>query len=113
MHPSRGATEAHQLVLLTARTQPEDRARGLKAGADDYLDKPLRPRVLLGVVGLLARCTLAPTGLLPDPMSGSRQWAVAIQATRRLASIRPTRPIPTSIKAPGSGTLAMLTVTPV
>lgn len=42
-----------RIVLLTARTQPEDRARGLKAGASEYLTKPFSPRELLGVVNRL------------------------------------------------------------
>lgn len=42
-----------KVVLLTARTQTEDRARGMKAGADEYLVKPFSPRELLGVVSRL------------------------------------------------------------
>jgi sigma-B regulation protein RsbU (phosphoserine phosphatase) len=41
------------LILLTARSQPEDRVEGFEAGADDYLTKPfdaaeLRSRVAVG-----------------------------------------------------------------
>ena len=39
-----------RIVLLTARAQPEDRARGLEVGADEYLVKPFSPRHLLSVV---------------------------------------------------------------
>lgn len=42
-----------KVVLLTARAQPEDRARGMKAGADEYLVKPFSPRQLLTVIGRL------------------------------------------------------------
>ena len=35
------------ILLLTARGDADDRIRGLEAGADDYLGKPLEPRELL------------------------------------------------------------------
>jgi two-component system phosphate regulon response regulator OmpR len=34
------------IILLTARGQPEDRIRGLSAGADDYVPKPFEPAEL-------------------------------------------------------------------
>ncbi len=40
-----------KVVLLTARAQVEDRQRGMRAGADEYLVKPFSPRQLLSVVG--------------------------------------------------------------
>lgn len=42
-----------RVVLLTARNTPEDRERGKRAGADDYLVKPFSPRHLLSVVDRL------------------------------------------------------------
>lgn len=41
------ATEAIPVVLLTARDSLEDRVRGLQAGANDYLIKPVEPTELL------------------------------------------------------------------
>jgi len=39
-----------RIVLLTAAAQNHDRARGLAAGADEYLIKPFSPLALLGLV---------------------------------------------------------------
>jgi two-component system phosphate regulon response regulator OmpR len=48
------------ILLLTARGEPEDRIRGLEAGADDYLVKPFEPReLLLRIASILRR---APPG---------------------------------------------------
>lgn len=35
------------ILLLTARSEPEDRIDGLERGADDYLPKPFEPRELV------------------------------------------------------------------
>ena len=40
------ATEELPVILLTARVQEGDVARGLDAGADDYLKKPFNPQEL-------------------------------------------------------------------
>lgn len=40
------ATRALPLVLLTARSDPIDIVVGLECGADDYVTKPVEPRVL-------------------------------------------------------------------
>lgn len=39
-----------RIVMLTAAGQAEDRARGLSAGADEYLTKPFSPLALLTLV---------------------------------------------------------------
>ena len=41
---------ATQIVMLTAAAQREDVARGLQAGATEYLTKPFSPVRLLGLV---------------------------------------------------------------
>lgn len=38
---------APPVLLLTAHGEPEDRIRGLEAGAEDYLPKPFEPRELV------------------------------------------------------------------
>ncbi len=44
------------ILLLTARTEAEDRVRGLEVGADDYLTKPFEPKELsLRIASILRR----------------------------------------------------------
>jgi two-component system response regulator CpxR len=58
-----GFTVLHQLrrrrdvpvIMLTARTGPQDRIQGLEAGADDYLPKPFDPDELLARVRAVLR----------------------------------------------------------
>ena len=45
------------VLLLTARSEEEDRVRGLKTGADDYVVKPFSPREVMARVGALLRRT--------------------------------------------------------
>jgi two-component system phosphate regulon response regulator PhoB len=45
------ATRHAIVIMLTARTQPDDHARALAAGADEYVVKPFRPGELLQRLG--------------------------------------------------------------
>lgn len=56
--PSLAAT---RIIMLTARTEPEDVVRGLEAGADDYVVKPFDRRVLLARVRAVLRRGLPET----------------------------------------------------
>ncbi|MCI4627132.1 MAG: response regulator transcription factor [Candidatus Magnetoovum sp. WYHC-5] len=45
------------IIMLTARSQEDDRVRGLSIGADDYVVKPFSPRELVARVKALLRRT--------------------------------------------------------
>ncbi|NIA24720.1 MAG: response regulator [Gammaproteobacteria bacterium] len=51
-HPSAANTS---VILLTARTMPEDRVRGLDLGADDYINKPFDVEELVARVKAVMR----------------------------------------------------------
>ena len=60
------AMSAIPIVMLTAKAAEEDRVRGLKLGADDYVTKPFSPRELvLRVQAILRRggAAAAPRGV--------------------------------------------------
>ncbi|HEY0282132.1 MAG TPA: response regulator transcription factor [Rhizomicrobium sp.] len=48
------------ILMLTAKSEAEDRIRGLEHGADDYLAKPFEPRELLLRVSALLRRAAPP-----------------------------------------------------
>ncbi|MGA0533334.1 response regulator [Hansschlegelia sp. KR7-227] len=56
------------ILMLTARTETDDRIAGLESGADDYLAKPFNPReLLLRVGGILRRAGAGPSGAASAP----------------------------------------------
>lgn len=54
------AVSAAPIVILTAREDAFDEVCGLESGADDYVNKPVQPRVLLARLRALARRAGAP-----------------------------------------------------
>lgn len=54
---TKGIRETSQtpILLLTAKSEAEDRIKGLEAGADDYLAKPFEPKELLLRINAILR----------------------------------------------------------
>jgi two-component system phosphate regulon response regulator PhoB len=48
-------TASIPIIMVTARGEEEDRIRGLKTGADDYVTKPFSPRELMARIEALLR----------------------------------------------------------
>lgn len=82
-------TQKIPVIMLTARTEEEDKVRGLDSGADDYLTKPFSTRELLARIKALLRRTtphaaavaVETDGLTLDPTThrvtaGSRRVAL-------------------------------------
>jgi two-component system, OmpR family, phosphate regulon response regulator OmpR len=54
------------ILMLTAKSEADDRVRGLENGADDYLAKPCEPRELvLRIASILRRAASRPAALPP------------------------------------------------
>lgn len=53
---------ARPILMLTARSDDQDHIRGLELGADDFVNKPVRPQVLLARIRALLRRTESENG---------------------------------------------------
>ena len=78
-------TEHIPIVLVTALNEREDRLRGLGAGADDFLTKPVNDLQLLSRVRALTKYKMVADELRKREASGKRMGAVDI-ATQGRAS---------------------------
>ncbi len=50
MIKEKALTQKIPVIMLTARTDDEDIIQGLESGADDYITKPFRPKILMARV---------------------------------------------------------------
>ena len=53
---------ARPILMLTARSDDQDHIKGLELGADDFVNKPVRPQVLLARIRALLRRTESENG---------------------------------------------------
>jgi two-component system cell cycle response regulator len=76
-------TEHIPIVLVTALNEREDRLRGLGAGADDFLTKPVSDLHLLSRVRALTKYKMVADELRKREATGKRMGAVDIAASSR------------------------------
>lgn len=57
------------IIMLTAKTEEEDKITGLSIGADDYVSKPFSPRELIGRVKALLRRSYQGSSPLAEKLS--------------------------------------------
>ncbi len=72
------------VLLLTALGEPQERIKGLRAGADDYLPKPFEPEELLLRIGAILRRHQAEAP--GDAMVGFGPWQFCPQSGLRNAA---------------------------
>jgi two-component system phosphate regulon response regulator PhoB len=85
-------TEDIPVIMLTARTEEEDKVKGLDSGVDDYITKPFSTRELLARIRALLRrtsphaaeVTVEAGGLSLDPVTHR------VTATGKTLSLGPT-----------------------
>ncbi len=80
-------TKLMPVIMLTARTEEEEKIRGLQTGADDYVTKPFSPKELLARVEALIRRTR------PSVVSGQLAAAGIIMNTNTYQVTRDDVPI--------------------
>jgi DNA-binding response OmpR family regulator len=94
----RAAKRYTPILMLTARSRPEDVLEGLEAGADDYLPKPFELSILLGRMKSLLRRTAwqeqsAPADTPADTYSFNRRTirfdALELIAPNRVTQLTP------------------------
>lgn len=74
-----------QILMLTARADDLDEVLGLEMGADDYVAKPVRPRVLLARVRALLRRGATPPDAEPVVQSNLTFGPLVVDNSRREA----------------------------
>ncbi|MDE1168190.1 MAG: response regulator transcription factor [Pseudomonas sp.] len=74
---------AGPILMLTARTDELDQVEGLDTGADDYLCKPVRPRLLLAHIQALLRRRESPL-----PATRAQYGPLVVDSVLREATLR-------------------------
>ncbi len=73
------------ILMLTARTDDLDQIQGLDMGADDYVCKPVRPRLLLARIQALLRRSEPPEPAVPEKLRRLQFGALVVDNALREA----------------------------
>jgi len=76
------------ILMLTARADDLDQVLGLEIGADDYVCKPVRPRLLLARIRALLRRREAPTEVAPAASKRVKYGPLVVDSALREAWLR-------------------------
>ncbi|MGL4318690.1 MAG: response regulator [Pseudomonas sp.] len=76
------------ILMLTARTDDMDEVLGLEMGADDYVCKPVRPRVLLARIRALLRRSEGAAEVVAESQRRLQFGALVIDSAMREAWLR-------------------------
>ena len=68
--------------MLTARTDDLDQVLGLEMGADDYIGKPVQPRVLLARIRALLRRVTENGSVAAEEGSGEEDRSIDVRVSR-------------------------------
>ena len=71
------------ILMLTARTDDLDQIQGLDMGADDYVCKPVRPRLLLARIQALLRRSEPPEPAVPEKLRRLQFGALVVDNALR------------------------------
>jgi DNA-binding response OmpR family regulator len=82
------ATHYIPVAMVTALDQPADRGRGLEAGADDFLTKPVSDVALIARVRAGAACSAARPQFV-DWRRQTNQLDLSIRNSRKCRTNRP------------------------
>ena len=88
------ATHHIPVVMVTALDQPSDRVRGLEAGADDFLTKPVPDVALIARVRSLARLKMVTDELRMRARRPRKEIGIEAPRARGGRRHRPQRPRP-------------------
>jgi DNA-binding response OmpR family regulator len=72
------------IIIISARSEEEDKLLGYELGADEYITKPFSPKVLLAAIAALLKRSLAAS--IPDTLIRRKELAIDKEAYTAMLS---------------------------